>query len=120
MATVQEALDQTLSINGAVGAALVDYESGMTLGTIGGGKIDMELAGAGNTEVVRTKRQIIDRLGLDERIEDILITLNDQYNLIRIFHENDSIFTYLVLDKEKTNLALARMELKKIDGTLQI
>lgn len=120
MITIQQALNQAMDINGAVGAAMVDYESGMTLGTIGGGSIDMELAGASNTEVVRTKRKVIERLNLDERIEDILITLEGQYHLIRIFHENDNVFTYLVLDKEDTNLALARMQLRKIDSELEI
>ena len=48
-----------MNIDGAIGAAVVDYENGMTLGTIGGRSLDMELAGAGNTEVVRSKKNII-------------------------------------------------------------
>lgn len=120
MANIRESLNQVMQIDGAIGAAIVDFESGMTLGTIGGADLDMELAGAGNTEVVRAKKAIIDRLDLDEIIQDILITLEDQYHLIRIFHENDQIFTYLVLDKEKANLALARMQLQEIDGGLEI
>lgn len=44
---------------GALGAALVDWESGMPLGTLGGGKyLDLELAAAGNTEVIRAKMRI--------------------------------------------------------------
>ena len=75
---LQTALAETMQINGAVGAAIVDYETGMCLGSIGGGSLDMELAAAGNTEVVRAKKSIRDQLGINEEIEDILITLESQ------------------------------------------
>lgn len=53
---VETALKEALSIDGAVGAALVDFESGMSLGTLGGGDwLDLEVASAGNTEVVRRR-----------------------------------------------------------------
>lgn len=120
MANIEESLETIMNIDGAVGAALVDYQSGMTLGTIGGGKIDMELAGAGTTEVVRAKKKIIDQLKLDEVIEDILVSLESQYHLVRVFHENDNVFTYLVLNAEKANLALARMQLQEIDNNLEL
>jgi len=120
MANIEDSLEQIMSIDGAIGAALVDYKSGMTLGTIGGNRIDMELAGAGTTEVVRAEKEIIDQLKLDDRIEDILITLESQHHLIRVFHQNDNVFTYLVLDAEKSNLALARMQLGEIDKELNI
>jgi predicted regulator of Ras-like GTPase activity (Roadblock/LC7/MglB family) len=120
MANIQDSLNEIMGIDGAIGAALVDYQSGMTLGTMGGGSLDMELAGAGNTELVRAQKTVIQQLGLNEQIDDILISLNSQYHLIKVFHENDNIFTYVVLDKAKSNLALARMQLKKVDSTLVI
>lgn len=75
MADVQTSLKEAMTIPGALGVALVDYESGMTLGTAGGGPIDLEVAAAGNTDVVRAKMRTMDALGLEDRIEDILITL---------------------------------------------
>lgn len=120
MATIKDSLDKISEIDGFIGAALVDYKSGMCLGTVGGGDMDMELAGAANTEVVRAKKGIIEKLSLNMEIEDILITLSDHYHLIRIFHDNDNVFTYLVLDKKKANLALARMQLEGIDGSLAL
>lgn len=120
MANIRESLNTIMNIDGAIGAAIVDYQSGMTLGTIGGADLDMELAGAGNTEVIRAKKSVIDKLDMDEELQDVLITLETQYHLIRIFHENENIFTYLVLDKEKSNLALARMQLQEVDTDLVI
>jgi len=120
MANVQQSLEQAMQIGGAVGCALVDFQSGMCLGTAGGGPINLELAAAGNTEVVRAKKTVRDKLGLRDKIEDILITLNSQYHLIRMLHSNDNIFLYMVLDRGKSNLAMARMELEQIDKALRI
>lgn len=118
MANIQQSLNAAMTIGGAVGVALVDYQSGMCLGTAGGGALNMELAAAGNTEVVRAKKSVRDKLGLKDKIEDILITLDTQYHLIRMLHSDINVFFYLVLDRSKANLALARMELQKIDKDL--
>ncbi len=86
MANVETALKEaTTTIDGALGAALVDYGSGMALGTIGGSKdLDLSVAAAGNTDVVRAKVRTMEMLGLQDEIEDILITLGSQYHLIRL------------------------------------
>ena len=107
MATVNDSLKELLKIDGAMCAALVDSNSGMMLGSAGTG-LDLELAAAGNTEVVRAKMKTMKSLGLNDGIEDILITLGKQYHIIRPIASKAGIFMYLVLDKSKANLALAR------------
>lgn len=115
---VQAALDELMNIDGAVGAAVVDYENGMTLGTVGGRNLDMELAGAGTTEVVRSERNIIHDLGLDEQIEDLLVSLSNQYHLVRMCKNHEDVFIYLVINREKGNLGLSRRSIDQIDERL--
>jgi hypothetical protein len=117
---VEAALDELMDIDGAVGAAIVDYENGMTLGTIGGRGLDMELAGAGNTEVVRSERNIIHDLDLQDDIQDLLVSLNSSYHLIRMCERHEDVFIYLVIDRDDGNLGLARREIDQIDERLEL
>jgi len=121
---IETALKEAMTIEGALGVALVDWESGMPLGTLGGGKyLDLELAGAGNTEVVRAKMRTMQSLNLNDTIEDILITLGKQYHLIRLMANADgshNLFLYLALDRSKANLALARHQLRRIENDLTV
>lgn len=119
-ASLKEAMS---SIDGTIGVALVDYTSGMALGTLGGGKdFDLEVAAAGNTDVVRAKLRTMEHLGLDDRIEDILIPLGSQYHLIRLLRgkSGNGLFLYIALDAGKANLAMARHQLRRIEGMLEV
>jgi len=117
MANINESLQNLLSVDGAMAAAVVDSGSGMLLGGAGTG-IDLELAAAGNTEVVRAKLKTARSLGLADSIEDILITLSSQFHIIRQLESNREVFVYFVLDRSKANLALARLKAKEVEGQL--
>lgn len=121
MTDVKDSLEEAMRIDGALGVALVDMKSGMCLGTAGGSSgLDLDVAAAGNTEVVRAKMKVMSALGVKGGIEDILITLDEQYHLIRILHSAGSLFMYLALDREKSNLAMARHKLSAIESDLSI
>ena len=84
MANLEVMLKDAMSIEGAIGVALVDFTSGMTLATAGGAaELDLTVAAAGNTDVLRAKLRTIEMLKLPDGIEDMLITLDTQYHLIR-------------------------------------
>ena len=92
----------------------------MMLGAAGGGNVNLEIAAAGNTEVVRAKRKTMKALALNETIEDILITLGKQYHLIRPLSSNDALFIYVVLDRGRSNLAMARHTLAQLEKELTV
>lgn len=123
MAEMDVALKDAMQIDGAIGAALVDHSSGMALGTVGGGKdLDLTVAAAGNTDVVRAKLRAMEMLNISEKLEDILITLGSQYHLIRPLasRSGKGLFLYLALNRDRANLAMARHRLRVIEQTLDM
>lgn len=107
-------------MGGFIGACLVDSETGLMMGSEGGGKFDLETAAAGNTEVVKAKLAAAEMLGLDDCIEDILITLGKQFHLIRPLENNPTCFLYVALDKKGANLGMARVQVKNVEKTLSL
>ncbi len=119
MANIDASLTQLMEIDGAMGSCIVDYTTGMSLGTIGAG-VDLELAAAGNSEVVKAKLETMKSLGISGDIDDILITLQSQLHIIRPSVKHKGLFIYLVLDKQKSNLALARRKVQAIEDALEV
>jgi hypothetical protein len=123
MADMDSSLKEAMQIDGAIGVALVDYTSGMALGTMGSNKdVDLMVAAAGNTDVVRAKLRTMEMLKLKDTIEDILITLGNQYHIIRLLNTRNTqgLFMYMVLSKTRSNLAMARHQLRQIEENLQM
>ncbi|MEZ4406986.1 MAG: DUF4388 domain-containing protein [Polyangiales bacterium] len=105
-----QVLHALTDLDGFLGAALVDSDRRATLGAMGRG-FDVEAASVGNTDLVAVKRRTIRQLDLEDEIEDILITLGRQYHLIRPLRARPGLFFYMALDRERANLAMARMRL---------
>lgn len=119
MANIKQSLEELLTTDGAMCAALVDTTSGMILGQAGTG-LDLEIAAAGNTEVVRAKMKTMRELGLNDTLEDMLITLGKQYHILRPMSHKEGLFLYFVLDKSKSNLALARRKVTDVEKELTL
>ncbi|GAA4934112.1 hypothetical protein [Actinoplanes utahensis] len=123
MPDMDVALKDAMQIDGAIGVALVDRSSGMALGIAGGTRdFDLQVAAAANTEVIRAKLRTMEMLSLHEHIEDVLVTLETQYHLLRPLtgRSGQGLFLYLALNKDRANLALARHQLKRIESSLDI
>jgi CheY-like chemotaxis protein len=118
MANITESLNTAMSIQGALAVALVDHETGMCLGSKANG-FPIEVAAAGNTEVVRAKMRVMRDIGITGKISDILITLDSQYHLL-VPLRTGNLFLYLALDRNTGNLALARHKLSEVEKALAV
>jgi len=50
----------------------------------------------------------MDQLGIGGGIDDILITLDTQYHLVRPLPNLGSLFLYVAIDRKRGNLGMAR------------
>ena len=119
MATINESVQSLMTVSGSVAASLVDFNNGMVLGKSGSG-IDFDLAAAGHSEVVRAKLKTMRALKLGNALEDILITVGQQYHVIRPLAHKAGLYLYVVLDKADSNLAALRSKAAEIEAELSI
>ncbi len=98
--------------SGFIAPSLVALESGVTL-AVKTARTDFDLtaASAYNSELVKQKLKIMNTLGLNGGIEDMLITLTDQIHLIKMV--NRGTFLYLAVDRSQSNLAIVRSAVAK-------
>jgi len=112
-----DSLEQLIDFEGAMCVALVDSESGMILGSAGSG-VDLELAAAGASVMLRARRSTIKTLGLPDTIDDLLVTLTTQLQIIRPLTQSPTVFLYLVVDRAKSSLAMARFKSTEAAGKI--
>lgn len=134
MPGIDECLLEAMTLPGARGAAIVDWTSGLALGSVGdppGG--DHEATAAETAEVARSAAEYqafaprddaLDAARDDERkglpVEDLMLTTRTGFHLIRFVETtfDSSVFLYLWLDRHTGNLALARMRLRDLSERL--
>lgn len=98
--------------------AVVETETGMPLASHTNiSDFDIETAAAYNTEVVKAKLKAISALKIDQKVQDILLTLTDQLHLLKLSPTGDK-FIYLAVNSRDTNLAQARQILKMHSSSL--
>jgi predicted regulator of Ras-like GTPase activity (Roadblock/LC7/MglB family) len=114
MQNLQQSVEAILdAIPGSLAVSIAEIESGMCLASKSkDSNLEPELAAAYNAEVVKQKTKAKMALGLgDQQIEDILITLTNQYHVLTILPGN-VYFIYTATNRE-TNLAIIRNVIRK-------
>lgn len=112
-------LENLLSFDGAMCVALVDSDTGMVMGKAGSG-VDIDLAAAGASVMLRARLVSLKAIGLKEKIDDLLISLTSQVQIIHPLPNNPTVFTYLIGDKSKSSLAMARYKAAEADLQIQL
>ncbi|KQB42566.1 hypothetical protein [Flavobacterium aquidurense] len=101
------------NIPGYIAVAVTEIKSGISYFSDSVvADFDPELASAFNLEVVKAKLNAISALGLQQNIDDIMITLTNQIHIIDI-SENNEYFIYLAVDSNKANLGMTKALLNK-------
>ncbi|HEU0207169.1 MAG TPA: hypothetical protein VFQ74_10835 [Pseudolysinimonas sp.] len=117
--SLENVLETLLSFEGALCVAVVDSDSGMILGKAGSG-VEMDLAAANASVILRARLASTKALGTKEKIDDMLISLSSQVQIIHPLPSNPSIFTYLIGDTSKSSLAMARFKATEADQLIRL
>lgn len=99
-------------ISGFIAVSITEVESGISYDSEAIAGFDPELASAYNLEVVKAKLKALKALGLEEKVEDITITLNNQVHIINIA-PSGAYFIYLAIDSSSGNLGITKSLLNK-------
>ncbi|MER8030853.1 hypothetical protein ACFTT0_11790 [Streptomyces bauhiniae] len=126
MPGIDECLLEAMRLPGARGAALVDWTSGLALGTVGeapGG--DHETTAAEAAELARLAAEhgaFSAGESADGRppVEDVIVSNHDSYHLLRFVDTSfdSSVFLHLWVGRAEGNLALARIRLGEMADRL--
>lgn len=100
---------------GFIGACLFDAEFNELLA-----KTDSDNPTALNDDIVSRKVYAVRELSEGEGLEDVLITLTDQYHLIRRLKSAKDVYVYLVLDRKIANLGLAKLTLQSTEEAIEL
>ncbi|MCX4881263.1 MULTISPECIES: hypothetical protein [unclassified Streptomyces] len=128
MPGIDECLLEAMRLPGARGAALIDWTSGLALGTVGespGG--DQETAAVEAAEIARLAAEqhafapddAVEggaagaAADADPPVEDLIVSNRDSYHVLRFVGASfdGSLFLHLWLTRAEGNLALARIRL---------
>jgi hypothetical protein len=116
---IDKVLSDAMGIPGALSASLIDWTSGLTLGTAGQAPhADQETTAADTAEVAQSiaRNSTFASTGTrspDSGLEDVIITGDSGYHLMRFVGTafDSRAFLYVWLDHDKANLAIARRRL---------
>jgi hypothetical protein len=119
LADIDQTIAALMNIDGTTAAAIVSSSTGATLGKAGSG-INLDIAGAACTELVRAGMKTMKVAGNPSRIEDILIFAGDQHHMIHPLTLRPDLFFYIVLAKDRGNIVVARLNMVDIEAGLKI
>jgi predicted regulator of Ras-like GTPase activity (Roadblock/LC7/MglB family) len=120
LAEIRDVMAVLGHLGGYIGSCLADETDGRCIEKDAKSPFDLDTAARLNAAVVRAKRETIAALGMEDAIEDILISLTHQYHLIRPLRHDRTLFLYLVLDRAHANLPYARLALSRAEEKLQM
>ena len=115
-----QALASLRKLDGLLGCALVDATTGLVIAheardpeTLG-----MELAAAACAQMLASHRAAAQTMGLIDPIEEVITTAGSRHVLIRALQRHADVVLVAVLEKHRTNLALARFQLLELERSL--
>lgn len=119
-ARAARALADMLPLEGMLGCAAVDATTGLVLARElrEDQPVDMDVIGASCSQILREHRQSSNAMGLGGPVEEIMTSTSARQMVLRVISRYPDVFVVCLLDRQRTNLPLARYKLMELDKAL--
>ncbi len=119
-ALAERALEVLSALDGLFACAVVDASSGLILAKQerNDQPVELELAAAASAQLLRTHQHVARQLGLTTEIDEVMTSAGPRHHVMRNASRHKGLFLFAVLDKQRTNLALARYKLLEAEQRL--
>jgi predicted regulator of Ras-like GTPase activity (Roadblock/LC7/MglB family) len=114
------ALSGLLALEGLIGCAVVDSTTGLVLAREAHEDmaVDLDLAAAACAQVFRAHRLAARSMGLPDQVDEVMTSAGPRHQIMRTVSRHPELFLVVLLDKHRTNLALARFQLMDVERNL--
>lgn len=119
-ARAARALADMLPLEGMLGCAAVDATTGLVLARElrEDQPVDVDVIGAACAQILREHRQSSSAMGLGGPVEEIMTSTGARQMVMRVISRYPDVFVVCLLDRQRTNLPLARYKLMELDKAL--
>ena len=115
LAAAEALLAPVTAIDGFRLASLMDASTGMVLSSAqDSADISLPKAAAGATDIASVLMLLTGELATEDELEDVMVTFNNHFHLIRIVQltPSQTVILLVILDRARANLAMARRAIR--------
>lgn len=119
-ARAQLALAHMLHLDGLLGCALVDINTGLVLAreTREDHPVDMALSAVSSAAILQSHQQAARSMGLIDAAQEIITSTATRQHLMRALLGHADVFLLAVLDRHRANISTVRFKLEEVERNL--
>jgi predicted regulator of Ras-like GTPase activity (Roadblock/LC7/MglB family) len=115
----KNSLAELVGIDGLLCCAIVDASNGLIVAREQRAEdIDVERAAAACAQVLRSHRLAARSMGLPDHVEEVTVGTATRHQLLRTLSRHPELFLFVLLNKQRSNLSLARFKLMEVEKGL--
>ena len=118
MEEFDDVLGRVRDVSGIINASIVGVPTGQILGSFPEADSSTTIVASAASDMVRVVSVMTMLLAREEHLEDVVVTLSGTYHLVLPLPVGEGAVLLVSLDRERTNLALARRQLRDVEAGL--
>jgi len=113
-------LSEMATLDGMLGCAIVDASNGLILARDmpEEASLDLDIAAAACTQVLKAHKAAARNMGISDPVEEVMTSAGSRHQVMRQLSHYPDLFLFVLLDRQRTNLALARYKLMEVEREL--